>query len=285
MTARSLCTRALGLVVAVTGIGCGSTGSTAPPEEWELVLEDNFDGEANTPPDPNLWQYDVGGDGWGNEQLEYNTDRVENASHDGEGNLQIIARREQFEGNDYTSARINTAGLFEQKYGRIEARIKLPPGAGLWPAFWMLGANIDEVPWPGCGEIDIMESRGRRPQEIFGTVHGPGYSGGESIGNEFELPEGETFADDFHIFAVEWDPSRISFWVDGEVQNGVVVGGEAYNIITTSRVANQGEWVFNNPFFLILNLAVGGTVGGAVEDGIFPGEVLVDYVRAYERSQ
>ena len=277
MTARSLCTRALGLVVAVTGIGCGSsTGSTAPPEEWKLVLEDNFEGEANTPPDPNLWQYDVGGDGWGNEQLEYNTDRVENASHDGEGNLQIIARREQFEGNDYTSARINTAGLFEPKYGRIEARIKLPPGAGLWPAFWMLGDNFGDVGWPRSGEIDIMEFVGRNPDVVFGSLHGPNYSGAEAFSRETDLPDGGDFSDDFHVYRIDWDPGRIAFRVDGEL----------YQTRSSSEINAEGTWVFDHPFFMILNVAVGGTLGGQVSpETEFPAVMLVDYVRIYERAQ
>jgi beta-glucanase (GH16 family) len=165
-----------------------------------------------------------------------------------------------------TSARITTQKLFEQKYGRFEARIRLPEGAGLWPAFWMIGANVEEVSWPASGEIDIMENVGREPERVFATVHGPGYSAGNSISNELDLPEGETFADDFHIFAVEWDPARITFSVDGQVQDGVVVGGEVFNIVRSANVSYLGEWVFNNEFFVILNLAVGGTLGGSVDD-------------------
>ena len=132
----------------------------SPPERWVLTMSDEFDGAEGTPPNPAMWTYDVGGDGWGNGQLEFNTDRVENVSLDGQGNLRIVALEESYMGNEYTSARIKTQGLFEQKYGRFEARIKLPEGQGLWPAFWMLGANVDEVPWPGCGEIDVMEYQG-----------------------------------------------------------------------------------------------------------------------------
>jgi beta-glucanase (GH16 family) len=263
------------LVVAPLGTGCGSSNGdiVSPPPRWTLTASDEFDGAEDTPPDPTMWTYDIGGDGWGNEQLEFNTDRVENVSHDGEGHLRIVAREESFMGNDYTSGRIKTQGLFEQEHGRFEARIKLPAGQGLWPAFWMLGANIDEVSWPDS--IDVMEYQGQRPERVFGTLHGPGYSGGASISGDISLPGGETFADDFHIFAVEWDPSLIRFFVDEE----------EYHAVRSTEVP-QGKWVFNNEFFMILNLAVGGTLGGPVgPDTVFPAEVLVDYVRIFERPQ
>lgn len=246
----------------------------SPPELWTLTMSDEFDGSEGEPPNREMWTYDIGGDGWGNGQLEFNTDSVENVSLDGQGNLRIVAREESFMGNDYTSARIKTQGLFEQKYGRFEARIKLPEGAGLWPAFWMLGANVDEVPWPGCGEIDILEYQGQRPARAFGSLHGPGYSGGEAISRGLELDGGESFADDFHVFAVDWDPGRFAFSIDGEV----------YQIVNSSSV--PGDWVFDHEFFLILNLAVGGTLGGPVgPDTVFPAEMFVDYVRIFERPQ
>jgi beta-glucanase (GH16 family) len=239
-------------------------------------MADEFDGPEGAPPDPAIWTYDIGGDGWGNGQLEFNTDRPENVSLDGEGHLRIVAREESFMDNAYTSGRIKTQGLFEQELGRFEASIKLPEGQGLWPAFWMLGANVDEVPWPGCGEIDIMEYQGQRPARVFGSLHGPGYSAGEAISGDFSLPDGKTFVDDFHVLAVEWDPGRFTFLVDEEV----------YNIIRSPEVSSRGDWVFNNDFFLLLNLAVGGTLGGPVgPDTVFPAEMLVDYVRVFERAQ
>jgi beta-glucanase (GH16 family) len=278
MNIRGLCASATALVVAASSIGCGSSDSdkVVSPERWVLTVADEFDGEEGTPPDAAIWTYDIGGDGWGNQQLEFNTDRVENVSLDGQGHLRIRALEESFMGNQYTSARIKTQGLVEQTHGRFEARIKLPEGQGLWPAFWMLGASYDEVPWPDCGEIDIMEYQGQRPERVFGSLHGPGYSGGEAISRGVVLPDGQTFADDFHVFAVEWDPGRITFSVDGEV----------YNIVRSADVSNRGDWVFNNDFYVILNLAVGGNVGGPVgPDTVFPAEVLVDYVRISERAQ
>jgi len=265
--------------------GCGSSDEiVSPPARWVLTMSDDFDGAEGTPPDATMWTYDVGGDGWGNGQLEFNTDRVENVSLDGQGHLQIVALEESYMGNDYTSGRIKTQVFvcddddkkcgFDQKYGRFEARIQLPEGQGLWPAFWMLGANVDEVPWPGCGEIDVMEYQGQRPKRVFGTLHGPGYSGGESISGDFELDGDETFADDFHVFAVDWDPGRIVFSVDGEV----------YHSVNSSSV--PGDWVFDHEFFVILNLAVGGTFGGPVgPDTVFPAKILIDYVRIFERPQ
>ena len=264
------------LAVCPFGTSCASSDNiVSPPDRWVLTMSDEFDGDEGTPPNPAMWTYDVGGDGWGNGQLEFNTEFVENVSLDGEGNLRIRALEEFYMGNEYTSARIKTQRLFEQKYGRFEARIKLPEGQGLWPAFWMLGANVDEVPWPDCGEIDVMEYQGQRPSRVFGSLHGPGYSGGEAISGDFSLPDGETFADDFHVFAVEWDPSLIRFSVDGE----------PYQTVRSTEVP-RGKWVFDHEFFVILNLAVGGTLGGPVgPDTVFPAEVRVDYVRIFERPQ
>lgn len=266
----------LGLVIGTMAAGCGSSEVVSPPDQWVLTMSDEFDGDEGTSPDSSMWTYDIGGDGWGNQQLEFNTDRVENVSLDGEGHLRITAREEFYEGNDYTSARIKTQGLFEQKYGRFEARIKLPLGAGLWPAFWLLGANVDEVPWPGCGEMDVMEFRGQNPGVMFGSLHGPGYSAGESISTELSLPGGETFPDDFYVFAMDWDPGRITFSVDDEV----------YQIVRTQDIPPGGTWVFDHEFFIIMNVAVGGTLGGPVgEDTEFPATMLVDYVRIYERAR
>jgi len=270
---------ALAIVLSVGALNAGCNPSDeiiSPPELWVPTISDEFEGAEGEPPDPAIWSYDIGGDGWGNNQLEFNTDRRENVSLDGQGHLRIVAREESFMGNDYTSGRIKTQGLFEQKHGRFEARIKLPEGQGLWPAFWMLGSNIDEVPWPGCGEIDILEYQGQRPERVFASLHGPGYSGGNPITGDFSLPDGESFAEDFHVFAVDWDPSRITFSVDAEV----------YHVVNSTDVRILGDWVFNQDFFMILNLAVGGNLGGPVgPDTVFPAQMLVDYVRIFERAK
>lgn len=281
MTTRTIPLTLALVAIAGSGLALGACSdlegdTVAPPIRWNLVWSDEFNAKADAPIDATYWTHDVGGDGWGNGQLEYNTDRVENVSHDGFGNLRIIARKEQFESNGYTSGRIKTEDKFEQKYGRIEARIKLPVGSGIWPAFWMLGGDFAEVSWPQCGEIDIMEYRGQEPQIAIGSLHGPGYSAGAAISNKYRLPGEKGFNESFHVFAVEWDPSRITWFVDDV----------AYKTINSTQVFNRGEWVYDHPFFLILNVAVGGGFVGPVgADTVFPQTMLVDYVRVYERRR
>ena len=238
--------------------------------ERQLLWSDEFEGPAGQLPDPTKWQFDLGTD-WGNAQLEYTTDRPENVSLDGQGHLVITAREESYEGQPYTAARIKTKDLFEQTYGRFEARIKVPVGQGLWPAFWMLGEDIDEVGWPHCGEIDIMEYRGHEPSILHGTIHGPGYKGDESIGASYELADGG-FHEDFHVFAVEWTQERIVWSVDGEV----------YHEVTPADLPEGTDWVYDHPHFMLLNVAVGGRwVGSPDETTEFPQRMMVDWVRVY----
>jgi beta-glucanase (GH16 family) len=169
-----------------------------------------------------------------------------------------------------TSARLKTQGLFAAQYGKVEARIKLPSGQGIWPAFWMLGTSITNVGWPACGEIDIMENIGREPSINHGTVHGPGYSGGKGITARYTLPAGQTFAQDFHVFAIQWASQTITFSVDGNV----------YATVTRASLPSGAAWVFDNPFFLLLNVAVGGTFPGNPDaTTTYPQEMVVDYVR------
>lgn len=236
---------------------------------WQLTWSDDFDGPAGQAIDASKWTYDIGrGDnGWGNEELQSYTDNPENVSLDGNGNLLITAIRN---GNAFTSARIKTQGLFEQTYGRFEARMKTPWGPGMWPAFWLLGANIDEVSWPQCGEIDVMELRGQQPDKIAGSLHGPGYSAGDAITSDFAL-DNSRFDVEYHIFAIEWGEDYIDYFVDDFL----------YQRITPEDV--PGEWVYDKPFFMILNLAVGGTyVGFPTSETPFPQTIEVDYVRVYQ---
>lgn len=260
------------VLLTVIFIGCKDKDTLSTQRNWQLVWEDDFTGAAGQLPDSANWNFDIGTD-WGNQQLEYDTDRPENASLDGEGNLAIIARRESFAGSAYTSARITTKSKFEQAYGRYEARIKLPWGPGIWPAFWLLGADIDAVSWPQCGEIDIMEYRGQEPQLVHGSVHGPGYSGGNAVTQSFQL-EQDRFDKDFHVFAVEWGQDYLHFFVDDTL----------YQTITPGDVS--GEWVFDHPFFIILNVAVGGNyVGAPTNQTSFPQTMLVDWVRVYQEGE
>jgi beta-glucanase (GH16 family) len=249
---------------------------SARAQTYTLRWADEFDGDAGSVPDQSKWNYDVGGNGWGNNELETYTRRTDNAFLDGNGHLVIKLIKETFTGQDgirreYTSARLLTKDRFTQRYGRIEARIKVPFGQGIWPAFWMLGANIGEVGWPACGEIDIMENIGREPAVIHGSLHGPGYSGGSPLTGTYTLPSGQKFADDFHIFAVEWEPAAIRFFVDGSL----------YQTKTTADAAGK-RWVFDHPFFIILNVAVGGNFPGNPDDTTtFPQTMTVDYVRVF----
>lgn len=238
--------------------------------DYKLVWQDEFDGPNGQLPDASKWTFDIGTN-WGNNQLEYDTDRAENVSLDGNGNLAIIAREETYENRNYTSGRILTRGLYETTYGRIEARIKLPIGQGIWPAFWMLGNNFSSVGWPECGEIDIMEYRGQEPSVVHGSLHGPGYSGGDALTQSYTLGSGR-FNDDFHIFAIEWGDNFINWYIDG-------------NHYLTVRPSHLGDndWVFDHPFYIILNVAVGGNfVGAPNASTVFPQTMLIDYVRVYK---
>lgn len=250
-------------------LGCSTDEKQVVITKTNLVMSEEFNTDGT--PDSNLWSFNIGtgNNGWGNNELQYYTNRAENIKVEN-GMLKITARREQYLGSSYTSARITTKGKFEQKYGRIEARIKLPWGKGIWPAFWMLGANSDTVIWPQCGEIDIMEYLGNNPTTVFGTVHGPGYSGGESVSKSYTLPN-DRFDNDFHVFGIEWDENYINYYIDDVL----------YNQITPEDV--PGEWVFNEPFYIILNMAVGGNLPGVPNtETVFPQEMLIDYVRVYQ---
>ena len=260
-----------------------ASGCSAQPPTWQLAWEDQFDGPAGTAPDPAYWDYDVGGSGWGNGELQFYTSRPENVSLDGAGHLAIVARKEQWQGRAYTSARINTRGRFEQALGRWEARIRLPAGQGIWPAFWLLGASFPQVGWPACGEIDIMEERGQTPSIVNGTLHAPGYFGGSALTAQYVCNTTTTcstppctplcpFDADFHVFAVEVEANRIRFEVDGAI----------YHEIHQDRMPLDAAWPFAAPFFAILNVAVGGAYVGAPNgETVFPQTMLVDYVRYY----
>lgn len=246
---------------------------TLPQREFTLVWSDEFDGAAGTSPDNTKWSFDIGtgNNGWGNAELQYYTSRTSNVQMDGNGKLVITARSEQFGGAGFTSARIKTKDLYAQAYGRFEARIKTPSGPGLWPAFWMLGSNIDAVPWPQCGEIDIMEQKGNQPYITYGSIHGPGYSGGGAITKSYALTSGR-FDTDYHIYAIEWGVDYIDYYVDNFL----------YSRITPENV--KGEWVYNHPFYLLLNVAVGGNFVGFPTTGTpFPQSMYIDYVKVYKQ--
>ncbi len=262
------------------------------PAGWVLRWADEFNATAGTPPNPNNWKYELGdgalnnNPGWGNSEFEYYSNDPANAATDGNGNLVISLKAVDPNTTDlvcyygpcrYTSARLLTQDRAHFQYGKIEARMKLPPSneSGLWPAFWALGTNINEpgVGWPQSGEIDIMEYVSRVADEIFGTLHGPGYSGGVSYGKTIHVPN---VTADFHTYSVEWTENHVVWYVDG------VKYHEARN--TDAFLAGK-EWVYNHPFFVLLNVAIGGNFGGTISDQLtFPQNTLVDYVRVYQAA-
>jgi beta-glucanase (GH16 family) len=268
-------------IILISLVGCSDSANVQklPQRNYKLVWSDEFDSVSGALPSAKKWMFELGAGGWGNNEYEVYTKNPANISTDGKGNLAITAiKTPTTPYPTYTSARIITKGLFTQTYGRFEARIKLPYGPGIWPAFWILGANKDSldsnnnpIGWPQCGEIDIMELNGSKPNIINGTVHGPGYSGGSAITKSFGLTNAR-YDTDFHVFAIEWGKNYIDFFVDNTL----------YQEITPASVT--GNWVFNDhPFYILLNLAVGGNyVTGPTDQTPFPQTMLVDYVRVYQ---
>ncbi len=269
------------LVAAGLLVSNAEAGRARAPKGYILVWSDEFKGKNASLPDAAKWTYDIGGSGWGNHELEYYTNRAENARIE-HGKQVITARAETYTGPDskkfsYTSARLNTQGLFSQAYGRFEARIKLPAGQGIWPAFWMLGENIAADGWPKCGEIDIMENIGKEPGINHGSLHGPGsISRTGDFTKTIRLPAGKRLSDDFHLYAVEWEPRVVRFYLDSNL----------YATFTSAQWPAGGTWVFDHPFFIILNIAVGGDWPGAPDaTTVFPQTMQVDYVRVYKRKE
>lgn len=281
---------ALPILLCILLLSSACSMSTTPtlspthPGGWILVWSDEFDGPAGSRPDCEKWNFDLGGEGWGNQEWEYYTVQPENATLDGTGSLVITARAvedPQASGLDcwygackFTSARLLTQGKFDLTYGRVEARIQIPYGQGIWPAFWMLGSDISSVGWPDCGEIDIMENIGREPGIVHGTAHGPGFSGAGGLSSSTSLPGGSAFADNFHVYAIEWEADAIRWYVDGSL----------YGTVRKSQFPEAHRWVFDHPFFIILNVAVGGAWPGYPDaTSTFPQAMRVDYVRVYQR--
>lgn len=266
----------LAAVVTSTWAGDGPAGvaMAAGGGDWKLAWSDEFNQPDGTSPDPAKWGFETGGNGWGNNELEYYTARTNNAVIM-DGKLVIQARPENYGGKPITSARLLTKDKWSWTYGRFEARIKIPRGQGIWPAFWMLGTNIGTASWPACGEIDIMENIGREPGKVHGTIHGPGYSGDAGIGGPYSLPAGGTFADDFHVYTVDCESNSIVWYVDHQ----------PYFKVTPARLPKGTAWVYNHPKFLLLNLAVGGGWPGYPDKTTtLPQQMVVDYVRVYTRA-
>lgn len=254
--------------------------AAAPTDRWRTVFADEFDGPDGSPPDPARWGFDTGGAGWGNQELQHYLDGPGNAFLAG-GLLHIVATKGGvgtlkcwYGPCDYGSARIKTKGRFAFTYGRVAARIKIPKGQGIWPAFWMLGSNIDYRGWPSCGEIDVMEVIGREPRVLNATIHGPGYSGRKGPSSKW-ISAQRDLGDDFHVYSLDWEPDRLRFYVDGELHADR----------TPADIPADETWVFDHDFFLLLNVAVGGNWPGSPDGSTqFPAEMLVDWVRVDVRE-
>ena len=271
------------LLLSLTSYGGGTVAQPAalpPTSGYSLVWSDEFSSANGSAPDSTKWTYVVGGSGWGNHELQSYTSRPQNVQIQ-KGNLVITALQENYTGADgiarnYTSARLKTQNLFTQGYGRFEARVKIPKGQGIWPAFWMLGNDINQNGWPKCGEIDIMENIGREPGIIHGSLHGPSSTAPTSdLTATVSLPAGQNYSGDFHIYAIEWEPGTVRFYVDSN----------NYATFTRSQWPAGGQWVFDHPFFILLNVAVGGVWPGTPDATTqFPQQMLVDYVRVYTKN-
>jgi beta-glucanase (GH16 family) len=246
----------------------GPNDNWAPVGTWVEVWKDDFVGPAGSAPDAASWNITTTGSP-PNGELEYYTDRRANSFLDGSGNLVLRAMREDFMGKAYTSGRLNTRGVREFTYGRFEARLRVPAGRGYWPAFWLLGSVGS---WPACGELDVMELGGSQPAVAHSAMHGPNFFGGGSLTKQIELTSG-SFADEFHVFAVEWTHDGVRFLVDDQ----------PYHVRARADVeALHKTWVFDAPFHIILNLAVGGTFDGPpAPETVFPGDLVVDYVKVF----
>jgi beta-glucanase (GH16 family) len=282
------------VATAACGGGAVAATTTSPPDTtkpapvtWTLVWSDEFDGPAGAPVDTTKWAFDLGDGcpglcGWGNKEKEYYTNAPDNVSLDGQGHLAIVARPAVLNVScyygpcRYTSAKITTRGKFAAAPGKVEARIRIPAGQGLWPAFWMLGNDLATVGWPASGEIDIMENKGSTPNASSSALHGPGYFGNTPFSHTNFLPAPFNLTDDLHVYSVEWDASHALFYAEPTIHYSV----------SRSALQSYGPSILDKPYFVILNLAVGGNFDGDPKsDAILPATMLVDYVRVYTRSK
>lgn len=269
---RSLVLVAVGAMAAAACTSQNVIGSQTGSSGWTLVWSDDFEGPSGGAPDSTRWKLIDGVVAW-NGELQYYTSRPVNIELDGVGDLAIhLLRDSSFSGYDYTSARMTTEQLFQHAYGRFEARIRMPAGQGVWPAFWMLGGNADTVGWPNCGGIDVAETYGQDPSTVRAGIHAAGYPDTEMV-QPYVLPGAPQLSDGFHVYAVEWEAGEIRWYVD--------------NFLWQTRhpadVPAGASWPFDQPFFVILNVAIGGRFAGAPSASTpLPQTMLVDYVRVFE---
>jgi beta-glucanase (GH16 family) len=262
-------TQATGTIICDgTYLPVNDSGYNAPTSYAGLALawSDEFNGPTLN---SSIWNYDTGAGGWGNNELENYTSTIKNSYITG-GNYLVIEARKELDGT-FTSARLQTKGNKQFTHGRMDIRAKLPKTKGIWPAIWMLGSNISTTPWPACGEIDIMELLGNEPNKVYGTMHwGQAGQGSTHIGNSYVL-SGNDFSDEFHVFSIVWDSSKIEWYVDN------------VKYFTGNKTDVTGNYPFDKPFFFLLNVAIGGNWPGAPDAAtVFPQRMIVDYVRVYQ---
>ena len=279
---------AIGLAASalIAGQSSVSQGVTPAPKQAalskKLVWKQEFTGKAGTKPNSKIFNYDLGGGGWGNNEHQAYTNH--NAELTGTGQLAIKLKRITVDPDDlyemcpidtpgnaceFESSRLQTKGKLNFKYGRLEARIKVPVGDGTWPAFWLLGSDISTNAWPNCGEIDIMETKGSEPYTVHGTAHGPGYSGGDGIVNTRTLST--KLGAGYHVYALDWTPNKMQWSVDGKI----------YHTVTPSIVGNH-TYVFNKSMFMIMNVAAGGWFAGDIDPDLNSAQMTIDYIRYYK---
>jgi beta-glucanase (GH16 family) len=262
------------IIAAFCIVSCFSTSEKSPDTgEWKLSWSEEFN--YNGLPDSSKWNYDVGGHGWGNNELEYYTRASLSNAEVSNGSLKLRALRQKMNEREYTSARLVTKGKADFTYGKIEIRAKLPAGRGLWPAIWMLGDNVGTKGWPQCGEIDIMEHVGFDKDSVFGTIHTEAYNHmkGTQKGKKIFISNPYN---EYHIYSLEWTPERMDFFLDNTLYNHI-----------QNEHKTTAEWPFDSPFFLLMNIAVGGNLGGkeGIDESVFPATMEVDYIRVYKSAK
>lgn len=256
--------------VFVLSLSCTTTMNAQKNKGWKLFWQDEFNYTGL--PDPLKWGYDVGGTGWGNEELQYYTNRRKENARVENGSLIIEARKEKLNDNNYTSARLVTKGKADFLYGKFEMRAKLPKGRGTWPAFWMLSSKEPRV-WPDDGEIDITEHVGYKQGEITGALHVKRNTTGTDIISKTATIQVPDAADEFHVYSLVWAPEKLEWYVDNRL---------FHSYEKADRPSHH--WPFNKQFYILLNIAIGGSWGGreGVDDSIFPQKMEVDYIRVYK---
>lgn len=261
------------LIAAISCFTFCATAQSTATKNWKLTWSDEFNYTGL--PDARKWSYDTGGHGWGNNELQYYTMASPKNVEVSNGTLKLRVQKEKMGNRNYTSARLVTRGKADFTYGRVEIRAKLPPGRGIWPAVWMLGSNVDKVGWPMSGEIDIMEHVGYEKDSVLATIHTQSYNHVKGTQKTKKIFIDNPYSE-YHVYTLEWTPEKMDFYLDKKLLNHI-----------KNEHKTVAEWPFDLPFFLIMNIAVGGNLGGkeGIDPNIFPAALEVDYIRVYSPNK